>query len=83
VHAAVRKSVTAKLGVSTSYNTAEEIAAAISASPYAHDYNITFDTIRNLRRKHFDCLWKHAVRDVDSVRLAVCSCLCKCWSLRV
>lgn len=73
----MRKQVSAKLGVSASHNSAVEIAAAISNSPYAHDYNITSDTIRNIRRKHIDCLWRRANRDVDSVRLAVrCAFVC-------
>jgi hypothetical protein len=50
----------------------EQVAQRVAASVYAQDYHIDNDTIRNLRTRSVDVLWKLASRDVDSVKQAVC-----------
>jgi hypothetical protein len=50
----------------------EPVAQRVAASVYAQDYHIDNDTIRNLRTRSVDVLWKLASRDVDSVKQAVC-----------
>lgn len=51
--------------------TAQDIAAAAKASPYATDYFMNEDYVRTIREKEVDILWRRAARDVDSVLAAV------------
>jgi hypothetical protein len=50
----------------------EQVAQQVASSMHCQDYHIDNDTIRNLRTRSVDVLWKLASRDVDSVKQAVC-----------
>jgi isocitrate dehydrogenase kinase/phosphatase len=67
----VREHIISKLAVSDTAS-ADDIANAVKASPYAHDYFVNEDYVRVIREREVDITWKLASRDVDSVLAAVC-----------
>jgi hypothetical protein len=67
----VREHIISKLAVPDTAS-ADDIANAVKASPYAHDYFVNEDYVRVIREREVDIAWKLASRDVDSVLAAVC-----------